>query len=76
MHALRGNHITASHRRGIPARWRRAGGAIAALTLPIASSGVAAAPARDASSCRVTHTIPVSMGTPSGVAVDSGAHTA
>ena len=75
MRALWGNHITTSHRRGVPARWRRAGGAIAAVTLPMASAGAAAAPARAAGGCRVTHTIPVG-GTPSGVAVDPGAHTA
>jgi YVTN family beta-propeller protein len=75
MRALWGTHITTSHRRGVPARWRRAGGAIAAVSLPMASSGVAAAPAWAAGGCRVTHTIPVS-GTPYEVAVDPGTHTA
>ena len=75
MRALWGDHVTTSHHRGVSARWRRAGGAIAAVTLPMASSGVAAAPAWAAGGCRVTHTIPVG-GTPYGVAVDPGTHTA
>ena len=74
MRALWGNHITTSHRRGLAARWRWAGGAIAAVTLPMASSGVAAAPARAAGCYRVTHTIPVGSA-PYGVAVDPAAHT-
>jgi hypothetical protein len=72
--ALRGSHI-AGHRGGVSARWRRAGVAAAALALPLAASGIAAAPASAAGGYIVTHTIPVGSG-PSGVAVDHTARTA
>jgi hypothetical protein len=74
MCALRGNHI-AGHRDGVFARWRRAGVAAAALALPLAASGIAAAPASAAGGCNVTRTIPVGSG-PAAVAVDPAAHTA
>ena len=72
MRALRGNHI-AGHRGGVSARWLRAG--VAAVALPLAASGIAAAPASAAGGYKVTHTIPVGSG-PSGVAVDHTARTA
>ena len=74
MRALRGNHI-AGHRGGVSVRWRRAGVAAATLALPLAASGIAAAPASAAGGYKVTHTTPVGSG-PSGVAVDHTARTA
>ena len=74
MRALRGNHIIAGHRGGVSARWRRAGVAAAALALPLAASGIAAAPASAAGGYMVTRTIPVGSG-PYGVAVDPAAGT-
>lgn len=75
MRALRGNHIIAGHRGGVCACWRRAGVAAAALALPLAASGIAAAPALAAGGYKVTRTVPVGPG-PSGVAVDPAARTA
>ena len=67
--------MIAGQRGGVPARWRRAGVAAAALALPLAASGIAAAPASAAGGYRVTHTIPVGS-SPYGVAVDPAAGTA
>ena len=85
MRALRCNHIIAGHRGGVCARWRRAGVAAAALALPLAPAGIAAAPAlaaggyaagpHAAGGYEVTHTIGVGDD-PSGVAVDPATRTA
>lgn len=75
MRALQGNHFVAGHRGGVSAHWRRAGVAAAALALPLAASGISAAPASAAGGYTVTRTIPVGSG-PSGVAVDTAARTA
>ena len=72
MRALWGNHIIAGHRGGVSAR--RTGVAAAALALPLAASGIAAAPASAAGGYRVTRTIPVGSG-PYGVGVDPAART-
>ena len=62
-----GHHIIVGHREGISARWRRAGVVAAALALPLAASGIAAAPASAAGGYMVTRTIPVGS-SPFGVA--------
>jgi YVTN family beta-propeller protein len=80
MRTSRDSHFIAGHHGGVGARRSRAGVAAAALALPLAASGIAAAPASAggyaSAACgyHVTRTITVGSG-PDGVAVDAAART-